>query len=63
MSGRVQSGYLSTSGALENHVLSSIHENEKYFEIPEFSGEWVSQIPTIFMQSQLFSPFAITGLQ
>lgn len=40
---------VSTSGAVENRILSSIHQDEKYFEISEFSGERVLQIPTIFI--------------
>lgn len=36
-------------------ILSSIHQDEIHFEISEFSGERVLQIPTVFMS------FAITG--
>jgi len=45
---------------MENHSFF-IHQDEKYFEISKFSGEWVLRIPTAFMYS-FFAPFAITGL-
>lgn len=54
MSGRSQSGCLNTSGAVANHILSSIQQHEKYFERADFSGEWVLQIPKVFMLRQFF---------
>lgn len=54
MSGRSQSGCLNTSHTVANCISSSIQWHEKYFEISEFSGEWVLQIPTVFIEGEFF---------
>lgn len=54
MSGRSQSGCLNTSRTVANCILSSIQWHEKHFEISEFSGEWVLQIPTVFIEGEVF---------